>query len=324
MKLYYCQTPDGNFGDDMNLWFWDTLIPGWRDFDDDWTLCGIGTLIGRGVFDGMGRVLVCGSGTGYGRAAAFPEDQIDFAWVRGPLTASRLQLDPGKAITDPACMVTDFPQFAGRVSGSGDVVFVPHRLTANLALDWDRLSDRLGFRVISPKDDSVAVISALRDARLVIAESMHAAIIADAFRTPWIPVAVSHHFNTFKWQDWADGMEVPLHLNTALRGPRAAYFFLRRQRAALRSLLTRTPRIPAGEAPPPDATFHNPNYMQKDERDQVKALVARFSNAVEALLARDLKRIARLEPSLSSDTVLADRKARIAGRVAEIEARFRP
>ena len=42
----------------------------------------------------------------------------------------------------------------------------------------------------------------------VIAESMHAAIIADAFRVPWVPVALSREVSPFKWVDWTSSVNV--------------------------------------------------------------------------------------------------------------------
>ena len=41
---------------------------------------------------------------------------------------------------------------------------------------------------------------------------MHAAILADAFRVPWIPVSISGTFNGAKWQDWGQslGMQVDI------------------------------------------------------------------------------------------------------------------
>jgi succinoglycan biosynthesis protein ExoV len=319
MDLYYCKTPDGNFGDDMNLWFWDELMPDWRDVLPGRTLCGIGTLINRKAFAGMDRILVCGSGTGYGPVHRFDPDHVEFAWVRGPGTARILGLDPRLAITDPAVMVADFPEFArDGAAPKGDVIFVPHRLTANLDLDWDRLGKRAGMRVVSPKGDARQVIRELRDARLVIAESMHAAIIADALRTPWVPLSVSHHFNTFKWQDWADSMKVELRLNTALRLPRAAFFALRNARNLLKG---RPKRAPAGGSGPGTVQpFENPNYMGKAERDRTKDLIRRFGGAFETLLARDLVRVRKMDPSLSDARVLEARKAAIRARVERIRS----
>ena len=47
MKLYYYRATQGNFGDDLNSWLWEELVPGrWSDEDDGELFCGIGTIIG--------------------------------------------------------------------------------------------------------------------------------------------------------------------------------------------------------------------------------------------------------------------------------------
>ena len=38
MKLHYFISKRGNFGDDLNSWIWDNLIPGWQEWDHDVTL----------------------------------------------------------------------------------------------------------------------------------------------------------------------------------------------------------------------------------------------------------------------------------------------
>ena len=44
---------------------------------------------------------------------------------------------------------------------------------------------------------------------VVIAEAMHAAIVADALRVPWIPVNFhGSHINSFKWNDWCGSLDV--------------------------------------------------------------------------------------------------------------------
>lgn len=307
LHLHYCETPGGNFGDDMNLWFWDDVMPGWREMQPDTTLSGIGSLINRSMLSNHAKTLVCGSGAGYGALPKTGMDNVTFAWVRGPRTAEVLGLDARVAITDGACLVADLPRFADRGEHRADTIFVPHRLTARLALNWDAIGQRAGLEVVLPQDDAVSVINRIREARLVIAESMHGAIIADAFRVPWIPVAISHHFNSFKWQDWADSMEVDLHMNEALRLPRNAYFLLRNQRQKLQKF-RRDRKKQNMKSKKPTEPFENPNYLDKNEREGVKNLISQVAPLVERLLARDLRRVTRQRPSLSSDVVLASRK----------------
>ena len=310
MNLHYCETDGGNFGDDMNLWFWDDVMPNWREIRHDTTLCGIGTLINRPLLSNKKKIVVCGSGAGYGALPTNCMDHVTFSWVRGPRTADILGLDPATAITDGACLVGDLPRFEDRTEKSKDTIFVPHRLTARLSLNWQVIEQRASLNVVLPQADAVSVIERIRDARLVIAEAMHAAIIADAFRVPWIPVAISHHFNTFKWHDWAESMDLDLHLNEALRLPRNAYFMLRNQRQKIRES-GRSRKVPVDKQNKKAAPFENPNFLGPVERDRVKYLVARLAPLVERLLAQDLRRLARHRPTLSLDLVLDNRKDRM-------------
>ncbi len=45
MKLYYYKDVIGNFGDDLNSWLWDALIPDFFDQDESIRMSGIGTII---------------------------------------------------------------------------------------------------------------------------------------------------------------------------------------------------------------------------------------------------------------------------------------
>ena len=38
---------------------------------------------------------------------------------------------------------------------------------------------------------------------------MHAAIVADTLRVPWVPLMTSSDINSFKWLDWTQSMRVP-------------------------------------------------------------------------------------------------------------------
>jgi succinoglycan biosynthesis protein ExoV len=66
-----------------------------------------------------------------------------------------------------------------------------------------------GFDFLDPLANSEETVQRIRGSRLVIADAMHAAIVADALRVPWIPVALSPQSNTFKWLDWTLSLGLP-------------------------------------------------------------------------------------------------------------------
>jgi succinoglycan biosynthesis protein ExoV len=321
MDLYYCRTRDGNFGDDMNAWFWDAMIPDRAALAPDVTLVGIGTIISRRHLAGKPRVVIAGSGTGYGVADPLDRDGVDVAWVRGPRTAAALGLPAAAAITDPAAAVVRLGLFESRPK-TGRRLFIPHRITAGLALDWDRIGRDAGLEVVSPKLDAHAVIQAIADADLVVTESMHGAILADAFRTPWIAVAVSHHFNEFKWGDWAESVEAPLRLHRALEEAKGVYFGFRRAMRAAKDLFSRRPAQPGAKRSAAAVDFSNPDFMQDDERRFVKRVVATLHGPIERMLVRDLRRAAAAEPTLSPDAALASRLDRIFEATDGIRRRY--
>lgn len=316
MKLYYSVSSSGNFGDDMNEWFWDELLPGWRQARPDVTLFGIGTILGRNILDAHGPVLVCGSGAGYGAAGTVDRDKVDISWVRGPRTAALIGVEPKLAITDPACMAAVMPQFSGLPQGTGGAIFIPHRSTARLDLDWARIGRHAGLRVVLPTGDAKTIIADIASASLVVTESLHGAIFADAFRVPWVPVRISNQFNDFKWQDWADSSEVSLRVEDALALPRKLWFLLRDAKAVLRSGKAR-PASAGGREDIPDLDAARASRdLGEAGRQRVKGMVRGLAPVLELAIGRDLKRACRAAPHLSREGVVADRIDRIRGRLA--------
>ena len=45
MHPYYWESDHGNFGDDLNLWLWDFLLPGFRKVHPEVLLVGVGTVL---------------------------------------------------------------------------------------------------------------------------------------------------------------------------------------------------------------------------------------------------------------------------------------
>lgn len=202
MKLYYYQDPAGNFGDDLNPWLWYGLAPELFDDDGSSLLVGIGTLINSKV-PAAPRKLVFGSGVGYGAAPKI-DANWDFYCVRGPLSAQTLGLDKSLALSDPAVLITQImPKTT--VERTGMVSFMPHHASLHYA-DWKSICEQAGINYIDPAANMHEIVFQIRQSRLVIAEAMHLAIVADAFRTPWVPVACYDHILRFKWDDWCQSL----------------------------------------------------------------------------------------------------------------------
>ncbi len=199
-----------NFGDDLNRWLWSRIL-GFPLNDEDGTLLlGVGTVISRGLIPPAQRYIVMGSGVGYD---AVPDSFGGPAWdvlaVRGPLTSEVLGLPPEKAITDSAVLLRLLPEFQPLPeSERAGIAFMPH-CDSLPSGNWRQVSELAGCDFLDPLAGSEHTVQRIRGAKLVIAGAMHAAIVADALRVPWIPVVLSPDSNTFKWLDWTMSMSLP-------------------------------------------------------------------------------------------------------------------
>jgi succinoglycan biosynthesis protein ExoV len=195
MKVYRWASKHPNFGDDLNQFLWDFLMPEVVAEEDGAILVGVGTVLSDELPPGKPRVVI-GSGAGY---KPIPADIHGSDWkvyaVRGPLTSRLLGLQDNMAVVDPAVLLTRMPAFT-HASGP-DAIFVPHWETAHLKI-WRDAAAAAGLRFVDPRQDAHFVIRQIASAKLVVAESMHAAIIADAFRVPWVPI-IGTHRSLFKW-----------------------------------------------------------------------------------------------------------------------------
>ena len=214
MQLFYYdfgrRYADGrNFGDDLNPWLWPKLLPEIFSSDrskldvgqggeNETLLVGIGTLIGAGIPRAQ-RTLVWSSGAGYGD---LPE--TDASWrfycVRGPLTAQKLGLAPELAITDGAALVRRFAE-PNRLGET--ISFMPHVVNARRCGSlWRQAAERADFCYIDPEGTVEEVLEKIGNTRLLVAEAMHGAIVADTLRVPWIAACSSEKVLSFKWEDW--------------------------------------------------------------------------------------------------------------------------
>jgi succinoglycan biosynthesis protein ExoV len=208
VKIHLIKQVGGNFGDELNRWMWPELLGDEiSDAGDDVLFVGIGTILDRNL-PAARATIVFGTGVGYAsvpRDIATPSGRWRIYGVRGPLTARALNLDRRFAMTDPAILLTTFREFRG-LDRRG-TLFIPHWKSVRYG-NWPAICKNLGIEFVHPCGDSRTVVRRIAAADKVIAESMHAAIIADAFRVPWIPVALSREVSPFKWVDWTSSVNV--------------------------------------------------------------------------------------------------------------------
>lgn len=200
-----------NVGDELNAWLWPALLGDIRN-DFDIALLGIGTLLNKPFCRQLHteqRIVVLGTGAGYGEPP-----QLDERWkvyaVRGPRTATTLGLSANLAIADSAYLLAGL-DWSGKVQEkrAGDVLVVPHHRSLPL-LDWQALCDRAGLTFLSPLLPAETFMAHLASARLVLAEAMHGAILADVVRVPWRAFSFGRQFNLDKWLDWSEALEIDL------------------------------------------------------------------------------------------------------------------
>ncbi len=201
MKIHYYDDHP-NFGDILNKYLWQPYFGELLERDDDILIFGIGTLLGQHT-DHKGRIIVCGSGCGYlPNLDNVHKENVSISFVRGPLTAATLGLEPEKAITDPAILT---PSVFPPKPKEDKIIFVPHYETAFNPL-WKIVCEKAGVKYVSPMAPVEEVLGEISSAKLVITEAMHGAIIADLYRVPWVPVMTSSRINQFKWKDWSSSL----------------------------------------------------------------------------------------------------------------------
>jgi succinoglycan biosynthesis protein ExoV len=89
------------------------------------------------------------------------------------------------------------------------VSFIPHWESLHRG-KWAEICRLTGINLIDPRQPVDAILPGFSRSKLVITESMHGAIIADALRIPWIPLLPLNNKHRGKWLDWADSMQIKL------------------------------------------------------------------------------------------------------------------
>jgi len=205
MKIYkhLCVRP--NIGDEFNDWFWNEVFgPEIQDIHPDCLLVGIGTVLSNKLPKAK-YYHVIGSGTGYGEPFDVHQKNVTVHFVRGPLTAEKLGLPKNLALTDPAILISEMrPQ--------SHTNKIPVALMTHTGIDSDdyrKLVEDMGWVYISPSDDEESILNKIANTDVLITSAMHGAIMADSYRTKWIPIITSNEILSFKWEDWCATMKLP-------------------------------------------------------------------------------------------------------------------
>ncbi|MFZ5932163.1 MAG: polysaccharide pyruvyl transferase family protein [Pseudomonadota bacterium] len=216
MAIYYCMDygiyhETRNFGDDVNPLLLGKLFHPSIIESQKICLMGIGTILSDyhvAKIEHYERKIVFSSGVGIQKIEKKFDDSWDFVCVRGPKSAEFLGLPAEKGISDGAILLADFypPKPSEQRKG---IIFIPHIDTSRKAGEsFKKICKKLGLGYLTTDQPSDIIIEAVQTASLVITEAMHGAILADAMRTPWIPVSFFNH-DPFKWEDWFLSIEVP-------------------------------------------------------------------------------------------------------------------
>lgn len=300
MKPYHWPSHHGNFGDDLNLWLWDALLPGLREVREETLLVGVGTVLNPTLLPNGVHKLVIGSGYGYGDPPDISDPrEWDVRCVRGPKTAQRLGLSSDKGIVDPAVMISDLDEFKN-LPKLHRKTFVPHWESAEFGM-WESVCEPAGLTYLDPRGEAKSVIRHIAQSEMIVAESMHGAILADAFRVPWVAVTTSSSINDFKWKDWASSVGANYQ-------PRYVPVSTRAEAIAKKTRFWGFPfegssrRAPTAETAQGDVLVHA-RPSQAGLRGAVKQFLA-----APSVLA--LWQASRQEPQLSSDMALNSLKAR--------------
>jgi succinoglycan biosynthesis protein ExoV len=292
MRLTYFQCKIPNFGDDLNAYVWPRLLgDGFFDENENELFVGIGSIIYDNYPKTSNKIVV---GSGYGGYTGAPDvhdGSWEFAFVRGPRTADVLNIPRDNVVTDGAVLLRaiDLPEPAG----GAPAIFIPHFQSLDRG-NWKATCETAGIRFVDPSSGVETVLREIRGAGVVVTESMHGAIVADALRTPWIAVTPIAKEHRFKWTDWAESLEIPLRANR---------LFPSTSREAW-SVLS------GGQG-----------MGQRSRQFDRLAFARPVNHALKHTAARALQRLAKQEPQLSADTTIARATERAVAAVEAVRLR---
>ena len=205
MKLHYYKSNPANFGDELNAYIWEALLPEGIFDGTEPTFLGIGTLINEHLDEKEYWVL--GSGVGYGSRPK-PSTKLRIFALRGPESALVLGVPSALAVTDAALFLRRvWPQFVGLRGKKCRYAYMPHfsqHLAYGDTIRW--CCEKIAVTYISPCDSVDVILERIAKTEVLLAEAMHGAIVADCLGTRWVPIRTYSGVNAFKWTDWCSSV----------------------------------------------------------------------------------------------------------------------
>lgn len=164
-----------------------------------------------GFLSKLSTNVVFGTGSGYFINDAATKEMLSyknkFMFVRGPLTANIAKC---KYITDPAILLKLCDNL--EMEKPNFITFTNHHAASK---DMNRIKEVLerenqSFTCFGIGDSYESIIHKLKNTKLLMTCSLHAAIIADLMGIPWIPLNYKsqENLNYFKWTDWAYSLNI--------------------------------------------------------------------------------------------------------------------
>lgn len=201
--------PEPNFGDSLNQYIFWEIMSDFLDNNQAEYFVWIGSILGMEVVHNPKiKKHIFSSGFAYGEAPKI-DHSFNILCVRWPLTAKKLWIDPLLAIADWALLTPRvFPRNEPKVY---DCSFMPHHRSVQFC-DIEKLCWLVWVNYIDPCQNPLISIQEINKSKLLITEAMHGAIVADAYRVPWIGVDM-YGVNKFKWQDWMLSLELDTSLS---------------------------------------------------------------------------------------------------------------
>jgi succinoglycan biosynthesis protein ExoV len=277
MKLTYFHGDVSNFGDALNPYIWNRVLPpGFLDEDASELFVGIGSIIWD-IYPRSSRKFVVGSGYGgYSPAPDVHDGTWQIVFVRGPRTARKLNIPLDRAICDGAILLRTI-KLPDAAEGVG-VAFMPHYDSMSRG-NWAAACRLAGIHLIDPRAPVEQVMAEIMGAQVLITEAMHGAIVADALRTPWIAVTPLHPQHRGKWLDWADALGLTLRQHSIFpSGVIEAYVSLTRGRRS---------------------------YGERAHKVAQNRIFTPANRVLTDLAAQRLSTVARAEPQLSDEATTA-------------------